>query len=482
MARTPAPLPGRRGWPGRARGATGLVEPPAEFRATTVQACGFWPFAVGTGAPRMGVPIGHHLHTGETVCCDPITYFRRAGLIPNPSALIIALPGYGKSTAARRIQIGLAALGVNPFVVGDLKGEHVPVIRALGGKVVQLGRGQGALNVLDPGAGRAAAQRLTGEGRHKLTADILGRRLNVVCALIALNRRGPVADIEEAVLSVCLSILDDRLPPGHATLHELAALLEEGPEAVRAMTLERGDDSRYRAMVDPLQLSVRALTDGALGQSFAQRTTVELDLSVPMAVDISGIAECDERLVAATLLATWAEGFGAITAAHALAEAGLAPQRNWLVVMDELWRVLRSGAAGMVARIDALTRLDRSLGTGTLLITHSVSDFLAFPDPADALRAKGFVERVALKIVGAVPPAEIADLRHVIGFSDTEAALVTGWSSPPSWEGTGGEHGAPPGRGQFLIKLGGRPGIPVRIALTERELALNNTNQRWEAP
>jgi hypothetical protein len=478
---TSPPTPGRRGWPGRAQGSTHLVEPAPEFRATTVQACGLWPFAVGAGAPRMGVPLGQHLHTGETVCCDPITHFRRAGLIPNPSGLVIALPGFGKSTVARRIQLGLAAFGVNPFVIGDLKGEHVPLIQALGGKVVKLGRGQGSLNILDPGAGMAAAARLAGQARAKLTADILGRRLNVLCALIALNRRGPVLDIEEAVLSRCLSILDDRLPPGHGTLHDLVALLEEGPEPVRTLTLERGQDPRYRAAVDPLQLSVRALTDGALGDSFAQRTTVELDLTVPFCVDISGIAESDERLVAATLLATWAEGFGAIAAAHALAEAGLQSQRNWLVVMDELWRVLRSGAAGMVARIDALTRLDRSLGTGTLLITHSVSDFAAFPDPADALRAKGFVERVALKIVGAVPPAEIADLRNVIGFSDAEAELVTGWSSPPSWDTAAERHVSPPGRGHFLIKVGGRPGIPVRVTLTSRELDLNNTNQRWES-
>jgi hypothetical protein len=134
----------------------------------------------------------------------------------------------------------------------------------------------------------------------------------------------------------------------------------------------------------------------------------------------------------------------------------------------------------MVARIDALTRLDRHLGTGTLLVTHSVADLVALPDRADAQRARGFIERVGLKIIGGVPPAEVDGLGTVVGFSARERAMVTEWSSPPSWDPRSGGEAAPPGRGKFLIKVGGRPGIPVQVSLTHHELALNNTNQRWE--
>ncbi|CAM5662223.1 hypothetical protein STENM223S_03427 [Streptomyces tendae] len=37
----------------------------------------------------------------------------------------------------------------------------------------------------------------------------------------------------------------------------------------------------------------------------------------------------------------------------------------------------------------------------------------------------------------------------------------------------------PPGRGRFLIKVGGRPGIPIKVSITDTERALHDTNTRW---
>ncbi|HVX23329.1 MAG TPA: hypothetical protein VHB02_18455 [Acidimicrobiales bacterium] len=374
--------------------------------------------------------------------------------------------------------LGLAGFGTLPLIFGDLKPDYVQLIEALGGNVVRLGRGQGTLNVVDPGAAAAAAGRLTGKARRKLLADAHGRRLTMVAALISLNRRGPVSDTEEAILSAALSVLDERHLPGLATLHDLIACLEEGPEPVRHVTLARGHDDRYRAAVDPLEASLHALCAGALGESFAARTTTPLSLDGPLCIDISGISESDEKLQASVLLACWAEGFGALAAAQALADAGLAPARNYFVVLDELWRVLRAGT-GMVDRVDAITRLNRTQGVGTAMVTHSMDDLLALPSEADRMKARGFAERAGFVICGGLAAAQLASVEEIVALSGPERSLLTGWSSPPAWDREAEREAEPPGRGKFLVKVGGRPGVPVEVILTAEERRVNDTNQRW---
>lgn len=53
-----------------------------------------------------------------------------------------------------------------------------------------------------------------------------------------------------------------------------------------------------------------------------------------------------------------------------------------------------------------------------------------------------------------------------------ERELVASWSAPESWE-TGRPH---PGRGRYLIKTGGRLGIPGEMTLTRSELELYDTD------
>ena len=81
--------PGARGWSGRGGGMAQLVPSVKEYRGTTVQVCGLWPFSSGASSPMIGVPLGRHEETQATVCCDPISWFQRARLISNPSAFIL---------------------------------------------------------------------------------------------------------------------------------------------------------------------------------------------------------------------------------------------------------------------------------------------------------------------------------------------------------------------------------------------------------
>lgn len=470
--------PGRLGFSGRGGGAASYVEAPPEFRGTSVQVCGLWPYAAGSGTPMTGVPVGRHLYNHSTVCCDPISWFARAQLIANPAAFVLGRPALGKSTLVRRMALGLAGYGVLPVVLGDLKPDYVDLVSALGGRVVRLGRGQGKLNVLDPGAARAAAERLSGRARTELLAEARARTRTMVAALVQLNRQRVVTDNEETILAAALEVLDERHQPGEAVLPDLVAVVEEGPERVRRVTLDRGDDHRYRAAVDPLQRSLIALCEGGLGDTFAHRTTVPMDLDAPLVIDISGIDDGDEKLSAAVLLACWGEGFGAIRAAHALSDAGLEPERHFFVILDELWRVLRAGK-GLVDRVDALTRLNRQKGVGMALITHTMKDLLSVADASDRLKAQGFAGRAGFVVCAGLPASELPALEQVVSLSEAERRLINGWSTPPAWDGEAGREAEPPGRGKFLIKVGERPGIPLEVVLTPEESGVHDTNKRW---
>lgn len=468
-----------RGWYGPGGGRVGYLDPPTMWRATTVQACGMWPFAAGSGSPMTGVPLGQHLFTGATVCGDPLNWFTRARYISNPSLFMLGMPGLGKSTLVNRMLIGLSATGVVPLVLGDLKPDYADTVRALGGQVISIGRGRGGINVLDPGAMGAAAARIGGEAGEVLKAETHGRVLNMVAALITIVRGRPMDDHEQSVLSAVLHHLRERTPQGRTVLlPDVLRVLAEGPDRVRAVTLDRGDDARYRDAVDPLHRSLLGILDGPLGDTFASETSTRIDPAAPaVCIDISGIGEADTQLTAAAMLAAWSDGLGTVAASHALADAGLEPRRWFFTVLDELWRPLRA-ASGIVDRIDALTRLNRSLGLGDAKITHTLKDAEALGTDADRAKARGFVERAGMVVCAGLPKAEMEDLGKVVGLSRREIELVSSWSSPPGW-GVSGEHEEPPGRGRFLIKVGGRPGIPIKVAITDAERRLHDTNTRW---
>ena len=147
-------------------------------------------------------------------------------------------------------------------------------------------------------------------------------------------------------------------------------------------------------------------------------------------------------------------------------------RRSYLAVMDELWRALR-GAPGLVEYADALTRLNRAKGMATIMITHSLADLDALPTEEDRAKARGFVERCAITVLGGLPPRELARVSEITPLTGPEQELVTSWSAPDSWQ-PGARH---PGRGKYLIKTGERLGIPVELSLVGAEHALYDTDQ-----
>lgn len=96
------------------------------------------------------------------------------------------------------------------------------------------------------------------------------------------------------------------------------------------------------------------------------------------------------------------------------------------------------------------------------------------------MKARGFVERSGLVICGGLPAAEMALLQSAVRLSQAEQGLLNGWQEPPSWDPATGEETDPPGRGKFLVKVGGRPGIPIDVQLTTAEKSLKDTNRLWQ--
>ncbi|WP_086007613.1 ATP/GTP-binding protein [Nocardia asiatica] len=486
-----------RGFRGPGGGAMETVQAPPEWQATTMHACGLNPWVVGAAAPLVGTPVGVHLTTGEPACCDVLAWFA-AGLISNPSAFVLSLPGLGKSTFIRKMVLGAVAQAQVPIIAGDMKPEYVQLVYAVGGQVITLGHGRGHLNPLAAGSLGATIPRLEANVEQLAAAGRAGvidetkelvhsRQVTMVAALIELVRQAPVADYEHSLLSAALRELRDSgrfsfaEPP---LVRDLAEQIVHGSPRLRQVAAVGPEHAEYAEATQSLRRSLEALLDGPLGDIFAGHTTTPLDLDAPaICIDVSALTRGDKKLKAAVMLSCWSDAYGAMEAAHLLADVGLEPQKYFLAVLDELWQVLGAGA-GMVNRIDELTRLNRTDGTGLLQITHTGRDLESLPNEVDVKIAKGFIERSGMVICGGLPPGELTRLSDVLSFTTAEAEMITSWSrGAPLRRQRNRQRRKPIGIGKFMVKISkdGAPGIPVQTLLTdsEIELALHDTNARF---
>ena len=472
---TTTQAPTHRGFAVPGGGLALRVEPAPEWRGTSVQVCGLWPFSAGSSSPVVGVPLGRHLDTAATVCGDPVSYFL-ANLISQPSAFVLGRPGLGKSSLVRHIVSVVPAWGIVPMILSDLKPDYVDVIRALDGQVIQLGRGLGSVNPLDPGPIVEYLGQLAPEAARQARADLEGRRVNVLIGLMELARGEALMDREKTLLTRALRLLDqhDHVP----VIGDMRELITSRPAELAAVAQDRGDTNLYMERTERILDALITLDiDGPFGDMFGSPTTTRIELDRPVVFDIHALEEEDLVLQAGVQLVCWSYGSAVVSAARYLADAGLAEQRIYLMVMDELWRLLRANEV-MVDRIDALTRLNRQRGLAQIMITHTMAD-LVMPTEADTAKAWGFVERSAMVFLGGLADKELGNLREVFAMSQKEEQMITSWSTEASADSGSGTAAAPPGLGRFLLKLGKGPGIPFQTQLTATELSVNDTNRRW---
>jgi hypothetical protein len=463
-----------RGWPGAGGGRCGHVERGAVYLGTSVQVAGLFPFVQAAGLPAQGVPLGPDLLTHELVCLDPPGWVGH--LVSNPSVWVQGQPGSGKSSLVKRICLGLVGYGYAMLCPGDPKGEYAPLVEALGGQVVRVGRGLDRINPLDSGPiGRLVAARPAAE-RDRLAAEVNARRTELLAALLATTHGlGRRLSAEEAATLTGAVRLVAEAQAAEPVIPDVIGALRMAPATLMERLMCR-DEAEFRAASRPVVAALENLCDGPLAGLFDGPTTRALDLAAPaVSVDLSSLLTAGAPVIAAGLLATWAYSYQAVDVARAL---GLDP-RPRVLPLDEMWRALRAGP-GLVDAFDAITRLNRAKGEVSLMVTHSLRDLDALPTEEDRAKAAGLMERCDTVILAAQPVGELERVAARKPLTDAELALVASWDAP-ALTGVDGTNQVHPGRGRYLIKLGQRVGVPVRLALTPDELALYDTDQAIRA-
>ncbi len=277
----------RMGWPGVGAGKSANLDAGAVYQSTTKQTAGLYPFVLGAGMPAEGVPIGPDLLTHELVCLDPSGWIGR--LVTNPGVWVQAQPGVGKSAITKRICLVYSAYGYKITVPGDVKGEYAPLVRALGGQVVRIGRGLDKLNPLDSGPLRKRLPNLAPERREALLAELNGRRSELLHALLATNvalGRRPLAT-EAAVVNHAIRLVSARLLGQDPVIPDIVKVLRDGPKELQDQVMVTDDDA-YRDLVREVVAALENLTSGPLAGLFDGQTTTPLDLDAPaLSVDLS---------------------------------------------------------------------------------------------------------------------------------------------------------------------------------------------------
>ncbi|MER7952327.1 ATP-binding protein [Streptomyces sp. NPDC096079] len=469
----PRVIASRWGWKGVGRGRAALLDPGAVYLSSTMQTAGLYPFVLGGGLPPEGVPIGYDLLTHELVCFDPSGWI--GSLVTNPGVWIQAQPGVGKSAMAKRLCLVYTSYGYKLVVPGDVKGEYAGLVAELGGQVVRIGRGLDRLNPLDSGPLRRVLPTLAPGRRDALLSEMNGRRSELLHALLTTEMERRPTSTERNVMEKAIRIVAGKLLGAQdPVIPDVVKVLREGPAELRAQLMVDTEDD-YRGLVREVTHALENLCEGPLSGLFDGPTTRPLDLDAPaLSVDLSSLLTAGDQVVSAGLLATWAYAYSAIDSARAV---GLMDS-PLVLPLDEMWRALRAGP-GIVNAFDAMTRLNRAKNEVTLFITHSLRDPESLPTAEDRAKALGMIDRCDSMILGALSVGELERVSAQRPLTDAEIQFIASWSDS---SGTGldvdGQRRVHPGRGKYMLRLGTRPGTPVRLALTDTEKRLYETDPK----
>ena len=228
---------------------------------TTESAAGLVPFSSQEIRHRGGVYYGVNATSRNLIVCD-----RRQLL--NSNGFILGVSGSGKSFAAKEEITSIALSTDDDIIIVDPEREYAPLVRALGGEVVQISAGSpNHINAMDMTSGY-------GEEEGKADDPLILKSQFVMSLIEQIDKRG-VGPQHKSIIDRCTALVYPEAEKAGraATLCDLRRKLLEQPE----------DKAKEIA------LSLELYTTGSL-DIFGRESTV--DLNKPYVVfDIHGLGE-----------------------------------------------------------------------------------------------------------------------------------------------------------------------------------------------
>lgn len=348
--------PGRVPWP---------IHVPPHLESTAATR-GLYPWLAGQPLPQRGPIWGRELISGGLWCVDPWEH-RKLNRVGDTGIFISGVIGSAKSAGAKSLVIRHGGFG-RPFVVpADIRGEWVPVAQAVGGLVLRLGPGMPhRLNAL-------AMPRRPPDVDERvwwLMVRTHWQELLKSLAETILPKQRELDPVETTAIEIALTEATgydtasgnlDRLRP--ISLHPVVELLrnptQDMARVIGMSQAELQDALRH------VGLALRILTDGAM-QGLVDSTDPnnQIDPSLPATVvDISRVQSSDAAIA---LVMACTQSVIELAFIHQI--------RQWWLVYDELWRLMRFGP--LLVRMNAGQRRSRTSGAATIALTHRVTDSL----------------------------------------------------------------------------------------------------------